>query len=144
MTERTTEDLLKQENPWDVSNIQEFLYYNCPECDTRVKDSELFVQHALENHELSKSYLNKVVLEVASNDQDNISDHEMVEVKERKPTKEELILSEKTFNELKVRKIKVEPDVLLEVQDQSMDYQDDAGSDFDEEYAEDEEDVQPE
>ena len=41
-----------------------------------------------------------MVLEVASIDQDNISDHEMVEVKERKPTKEELILSEKTFNEL--------------------------------------------
>ena len=78
MTERTTEDLLKQENPWDVSNIQEFLYYNCPECDTRVKDSELFVQHALENHELSKSYLNKVVLEVASNDQDNIEKDEML------------------------------------------------------------------
>ena len=143
MTERTNEDLLKQENPWDVSNIQEFLYYNCPECDTRVKDSELFVQHALDNHELSKSYLNKARVEIVSHDQDEInSDHEMEEVKERKPTKEELILSEKTFNELKVRKIKVEPDVLLDVQDQGMDYQDDAGSDFDE-YAEDDEDVKP-
>ena len=37
---------------------------------------------------------------------------------------------------LKVRKIKVEPDELLEVQNQCMDYQDNAGSDFDE-YAED-------
>ena len=78
MTERTNEDLLKQENPWDVSNIQEFLYYNCPECDTRVKDSELFVQHALENHELSKSYLNNPTVEMVPHDQDDITESHSV------------------------------------------------------------------
>ena len=53
-----------QENPWDVSNIQEFLFYNCPECDIRLKDGKMFVQHALENHELSKLYLNKPIEEI--------------------------------------------------------------------------------
>ena len=80
--------------------------------------------------------MNKARVEIVSHDQDEInSDHEMEEVKESKPTIEEL---EKTSNELKVREIKVEPDEdeLLDVQDQCMDYQDDAGSDFDE-YAED-------
>ena len=80
--------------------------------------------------------MKKARAEIVSHDQDEInSDHEMEEVKESKPTIEEL---EKTSNELKVREIKVEPDEdeLLDVQDQCMDYQDDAGSDFDE-YAED-------
>ena len=53
-----------QENPWDVSNIQEFLFYNCPECDIRLKDGKMFMQHALENHELSKLYLNKPIEEI--------------------------------------------------------------------------------
>ena len=64
--------VVKQENPWDVSNIQEFLFYICPECDVRVKDSEVFVQHALDNHELSKESV-----EMVSHDQDEITtDHQ--------------------------------------------------------------------
>ena len=62
-----------QNNPWDVPNIQEFLFYNCPECDVRVKDSEVFVQHALDNHKLSKESV-----EMVSHDQDEITtDHQM-------------------------------------------------------------------
>ena len=53
----TITEELKQENPWNVSNIQEFLYYNCPECDTKERDSEVFIQHALDNHEMSKSWI---------------------------------------------------------------------------------------
>ena len=64
--------MIKQENPWDVSNIQEFLYYNCPECDTKERDSEVFIQHALDNHELSKSYLNN------PHDQDDITESHSV------------------------------------------------------------------
>ena len=76
--------VVKQENPWDVSNIQEFLFYNCPECDVRVKDSEVFVQHALDYHELSISYLDKERVEIVSHDQGEITtDHEMEDIDEK-------------------------------------------------------------
>ena len=29
-------------NPWNVNSIDEFLYYNCPECDFKVKDGDSF------------------------------------------------------------------------------------------------------
>ena len=48
------------------ANIKEFLFYNCPECDIRLKDGEKFVQHALNNHELSKFFLNKSIEEILS------------------------------------------------------------------------------
>ena len=134
-------EMVKQENPWDVPNIQEFLYYNCPECDTRVKDSEVFVQHALDNHVLSKSYLNKAMLEIVSNDQDNISDHEMEEIKDRKPAQEELYMSQKKFMAVKLHKVKIEPDVLLEVPDHVQDYNSD--SDIAVPVESDEDDVKP-
>ena len=132
---------VKQENPWDVPNIQEFLFYNCPECATSIKDSEAFIQHALDNHELSKSYLNKPMVGVVSYNDDILSDHEMEEIKERKPTKEELKISDKKFMELKIHKLKIEPDVLLEVPKEDSDYH--PGSDAESDIAEDEEDVKP-
>ena len=134
--------MIKQENPWDVSNIQEFLYFNCPECDTKVKDGELFLKHAFDNHELSKFYLNKEMLEIVSYDQDDIiSDYEMDDSKDRKPTLDELNSSDdKNFMELRLNKLKHEPDVLLDVQEsaEDMDYQ--PGSDSDSNVADSEED----
>ena len=114
---------IKQENPWDVSNIQEFLYFNCPECDTKVKDSEVFLQHAFDNHEMSKFYLTKDMLEFVSHDQDDIiSDYEMEERKDQKPALEELNSSkDKNFMQLRLHKLKVEPEVLLDVQESAQD-----------------------
>ena len=146
-------EMMKQENPWVVSNIQEFLYYNCPECDTKERDSEVFIQHALDNHEMSKSYLNQPEIEKVPQNQDEISDHEMEEVKDTKPTQEELKASDKKFMELRLFKLKVEPDVLLEASDsetckadfaQDMDYEPGSDSDSDVDIpAEDEDDVKP-
>ena len=42
--------MIKQENPWDVSNIDEFLYYCCPECDTKQKTKSDFITHAIDAH----------------------------------------------------------------------------------------------
>ena len=42
------------ENPWAVSHLDDFLYYNCPECDTKSKDSKYFIEHALNAHEHCK------------------------------------------------------------------------------------------
>ena len=37
-------------NPWIVENLEEFLYYCCPECDVKSKDTQSFIEHALINH----------------------------------------------------------------------------------------------
>ena len=37
-------------NPWKVSNLEEFLYYCCPECIFRCKRIEEFEQHAIIAH----------------------------------------------------------------------------------------------
>ena len=43
-----------QENPWSVKNIEEFLYFCCPECNLKDRSKELFLKHALEEHPNSK------------------------------------------------------------------------------------------
>ena len=144
-------EMMKQENPWVVSNIQEFLYYNCPECDTKEKDSELFVQHALDHHELSKAFFNQPEKDNVPQNQDEvINDKEMEEIRDVKPTQEELNLSDQKFMQLRLFKLKVEPDVLLKVSDakadlaQDMDYEPGSESDSDVDIpAEDEDDVNP-
>ena len=47
-------------NPWDVPNLEEFLYYCCPECDHKIKDCQSFVEHALVEHEEARRTLLKV------------------------------------------------------------------------------------
>ena len=39
-----------QINPWSNRNLDEFLYYCCPECDSREKCKEMFLEHALKHH----------------------------------------------------------------------------------------------
>ena len=34
-------------NPWDVDQLEDFLYFCCPECDTKRKSKEEFLNHAL-------------------------------------------------------------------------------------------------
>ena len=40
-------------NPWarSVSTLSDFLYYCCPECDMIEKDKNVFIKHAILNHE---------------------------------------------------------------------------------------------
>ena len=42
------------ENPWNVEDLDEFLYYCCPECDLRDQSKIQFLQHALEQHSKAK------------------------------------------------------------------------------------------
>ena len=45
------------ENPWNVKNLDEFLFYWCPECDQKDPSKVTFVQHALDNHPNSREYV---------------------------------------------------------------------------------------
>ena len=39
-----------QNNPWDVLSIEEFNFYNCPECEFKHKSAVEFRNHAVKNH----------------------------------------------------------------------------------------------
>ena len=49
-------------NPWEVHSIDDFNYFCCPECVFRSKEDISFQAHALQNHELSKTFFNNVEL----------------------------------------------------------------------------------
>ena len=38
-------------NPWKVNEVSSFLKYCCPECIYNVSELDVFIEHALENHE---------------------------------------------------------------------------------------------
>ena len=40
-------------NPWNVGSIDEFSYFNCPECTFHSKEKTNFQDHAENNHPLS-------------------------------------------------------------------------------------------
>ena len=44
-------------NPWKVENIDQFLNYCCPECDTKQKTKSDFIVHAIDTHPNSREYL---------------------------------------------------------------------------------------
>ena len=44
-------------NPWSVSKLEDFLYYNCPECNDKYKLKEPFILHAFKKHPKSKKFL---------------------------------------------------------------------------------------
>ena len=37
-------------NPWQVQSIEAFSFLNCPECVFKIKDEDLFQEHAVKNH----------------------------------------------------------------------------------------------
>ena len=41
------------DNPWLVENVQEFSFLNCPECVFKVKEEDIFQDHAVRNHSQS-------------------------------------------------------------------------------------------
>ena len=44
-------------NPWNVSNLDDFLHYCCPECDVRHESRTLFINHAIDEHPKSRHFL---------------------------------------------------------------------------------------
>ena len=46
-----------EENPWAVANLEDFLYFCCPECNDKSQSEETFLEHAFQNHPKSKDCL---------------------------------------------------------------------------------------
>ena len=53
-----------EDNPWLVDNLEEFLYFCCPECDERKQSKDLFLQHALNQHVKAQECLLKFRVKV--------------------------------------------------------------------------------
>ena len=71
-------------HPWAVSNLEEFHFYCCPECDLKEHAKDKFVKHALEHHSESKHHLGKLLIKqeihaVEENNQKNFSGAELEE-----------------------------------------------------------------
>ena len=72
-----SEDPDENFNPWIVNNLDEFLFFCCPECDTQSPSKALFINHALIGKSLSEALLfaehgetilcTKIVLSVRNN-----------------------------------------------------------------------------
>merc|ERR1712012_1305094 len=50
-----TSDLLQDDvklhtNPWTVNDLDDFLFYCCPQCDHKTQTKSLFVNHAFLSH----------------------------------------------------------------------------------------------
>lgn len=58
------EDVVEVDNPWEVSNLECFLFYCCPECEYRCQDIHVFESHAGDEHPHAKKSIGrmKVVL----------------------------------------------------------------------------------
>ena len=50
-------------SPWKVENLDEYLFYCCPECDHKTKTKSLFIDHACKVHEGAKECLVQVKIE---------------------------------------------------------------------------------
>ena len=48
---------IDQKNPWIVSEVEQFLFFCCPECDVKDRSKESFIQHALSHHPNAKKGL---------------------------------------------------------------------------------------
>ena len=47
-------------NPWNVPNLSDFMFYNCPECVYKCKDDTDFQTHAVVNHPQAKCFFEKL------------------------------------------------------------------------------------
>ena len=61
---------VKQVNPWGIENLEEFLYYCCPECDEKYKDCQNFIDHAMHAHDSA---------EVSTLESSNIETEEIIQ-----------------------------------------------------------------
>ena len=67
------------ENPWDVGNLEEFLYFCCPECDLKDRSKTHFLQHALTEHPKSKECVqqfNDFIIKEEPDAEDEIEENE--------------------------------------------------------------------
>ena len=114
-------------NPWLVENIQEFSFLNCPECVFKVKEEDIFQDHAVKHHSLSsvlfganistefhiKTEPNEDLIEysmIESKTNDEIIEHRMVETEFNENIIENQLIKVEPSEDITEHQIKTEPD----------------------------------
>ena len=67
---------IDEDNPWAFENIEEFLYFCCPECDVKNQSEDLFVMHALEHHPKAKEYIQNYKIKEENFEEENQENEE--------------------------------------------------------------------
>ena len=60
-------------NPWNVGSINEFSYFNCPECTFHTKEDKTFEDHATRNHPLSSVLFSKGTKVITFSDRSDLN-----------------------------------------------------------------------
>ena len=66
----------EENNPWSVADIEQFLYFCCPECDVKDQSIELFMQHAFDQHPKAKASLLKLKVKKEIYENDIVNDEQ--------------------------------------------------------------------
>ena len=80
-------------NPWNTASLDDFLFYCCPQCDSRASSKSDFIQHAVNNHPESQTFINAF--------EQNNNPRAFVSLTERKIDKQ---LSHFLINEIQLKK----------------------------------------
>ena len=121
-------------SPWDVTSLDDFLFYCCPECDSKHVTKPKFISHAFKQHPEAKDYLGNLEgctveddVEVEEINQEELdSESQKPNIQEKKLVQEKLYESQKNLMQAKLDKVKVEP----YVQDHVQEYHSDSDSEF--------------
>ena len=56
---KTKKSVTSNSNPWNVSDLEQFLVYSCPECDTNFRHDtrDTFIAHANDEHPKSRPFM---------------------------------------------------------------------------------------
>ena len=60
-------------NPWNVESLEDFRFYNCPECDHKESIKSDFLKHALNNHPRCGELFDSLDVERSKNITKNVS-----------------------------------------------------------------------
>ena len=117
-------------NPWNVSNVEEFLYFCCPECDFRTEISSgriSFMRHALSAHPRAKNLIespDESRLNHLIHEESDKNDNMYTEIKQNEPfipkIKKRNINDVSELSEVKVEENHLPPDDNFSIPDQNL------------------------
>jgi hypothetical protein len=88
-------------NPWNVESIDEFSYFNCPECNFHSKEKTYFQDHATRNHPLSSVFFCKGTKVIKFSNHNELNQLKQLNVDEKC---KELVMKHKIPEEIQVTK----------------------------------------
>ena len=86
----------RSNNPWEVENVEDFLYFCCPECDVKNHSRDHFLKHAFDQHPKSKEYLEKWAYSIKDELKEENNQNKFIKVDELEQSMKEEKIDEGT------------------------------------------------